>query len=205
MGIPGFASLAVFANPLLEVIPKICRQGVGKLPLMPYSAMCMNGGIWTTYGVLIHQPGVWVPNAFGLFLGALYTLIFYFRCPADADWLPYKKKVHVAAMAACAVFCGGVGGFAPRQVAVTMLGFTGVAACVAMFSGPLAAIRTVVDTQNTKSLPLGFTCATLVNCSTWLFYGLYIMHDPWITTPNAIGLVLAIIQLALFVRFGIKQ
>lgn len=40
----GLVSLGIFINPILEGIPKIRKRGtVGKMPLLPYSAMATQG------------------------------------------------------------------------------------------------------------------------------------------------------------------
>jgi len=65
MGLPGAAAVLIFLAPL-DAMRKIRADGtVHRLPLLPYSSMCVNCMIWTTYGVLTSNPTLWVPNALG--------------------------------------------------------------------------------------------------------------------------------------------
>ena len=52
MGLPGAAAQIVFLAPM-EAMNQIKREGVGNLPLLPYSSMAVNGCVWATYGLLL--------------------------------------------------------------------------------------------------------------------------------------------------------
>ncbi len=57
-----------------------------------------------------------------------------------------------------------------------------------MFSGPLAAIQTVVRERSTNSIPPAFTFASLLNCLLWAGLGLA-LADAFVWFPNVLGLV----------------
>jgi len=84
------------------------------------------------------------------------------------------------------------------------LGFVGNFANIALFAGPLAAIQTVLRERSTQSMSLGFTCAVTLNCLLWSLYGFVLLNDPQIYASNFVGLLLAIAQLMLFARFGLR-
>ena len=52
----------------------------------------------------------------------------------------------------------------PKQ-ANDAVGYVGVTMVIIMFSGPLAVIKTVINTRSTASLPPMFTAASFLNCA----------------------------------------
>lgn len=204
MGLPGAAAQIVFLAPM-EAMNQIKREGVGNLPLLPYSSMAVNGCVWATYGLLLSTPGIWLPNVTGALLGFYYWRTFHKACPDNVYWLPGTKDLHViggglalAGVAACATMM-------PVATALNTLGIAGNVAVISMFGGPLASIQHVIATKNTKSMPFAFTCATFVNCSLWSLYGMCVLHDPYIWFPNMLGFGSSCVQLSLFAKYGFAK
>jgi len=205
MGLGGMAAQVFFVAPATVMQRIISEKSVGALPLLPYSAMFANGTIWVTYGALLGNMAIWAPNVPAVFAGAMYTGIYLRHCPAGADWLPYKKEHHAAAVAGIlSVVLGATFGL-EASLGAQVVGLLGNAVCIIMFAGPLTAIRTVLRDKSTRSLPLGMCLATVLNCSLWTFYGAAMLHDPLIWFPNALGLMSGVVQLGLFLRFGIHK
>eukprot|EP00928_Gymnodinium_smaydae_P073638 TRINITY_DN56801_c0_g1_i1.p1 TRINITY_DN56801_c0_g1~~TRINITY_DN56801_c0_g1_i1.p1 ORF type:complete len:332 (+),score=38.47 TRINITY_DN56801_c0_g1_i1:23-1018(+) len=206
MGLPGLVSLGIFLNPMVEAMRRIRReQSVGKLPLLPYSAMATQGMVWTTYGLLVGNPAIWSPNFCAMILGLHYWSVYRKYCPEKADWLPMQQKHHGVAFAFTAALCALTSLAADPTTAVTVLGLTGNLMTLTMFGGPLAATRTVIQEQSTRSMPFGFTCAVNLNCNLWFFYAYFMLNDPYIYVQDGIGLLLTTVQLALFARYGIHR
>lgn len=57
-------------KPLVVCQQLACTPSLGKLPLAPYWTMTMNGVIWTSYGLLVQQPSLYL----GAFPGILFGL-----------------------------------------------------------------------------------------------------------------------------------
>jgi len=204
MGLPGLMSFLIFLNPMLEAMPRIRHdRDVGRLPLLPYSAMATQGMVWTLYGMLVCNPAIWTPNFGAMLLGMWYCREYSRYCPKGADWLPYTQRHHAAGFAATALWCLAVTLLLPSASAVTTLGLTGNVMTAVMFGGPLAAIGTVVRERCTRSLPLGFTMAVNVNCNLWFFYAYFMLDDPFIYVQDGVGLILTTVQMALFARYGV--
>ena len=52
-----FVPQVLFLAPLFDAIPRILRErSSGDLPLLPYSAMALNGFVWVAYGIVGHAP-----------------------------------------------------------------------------------------------------------------------------------------------------
>jgi len=85
---------------------------------------------------------------------------------------------------------------------VEWIGRLGVAFCLALFASPLVALRTVCQTKSATSIPWPFTLATTVNCGLWTVWGVFAMHDCNVYIPNSLGLLFALVQIALKVSYG---
>jgi len=205
LGLPGLAAQIFFFSPIPVIQKMVAEKNTGTLPLLPYSAMCTNGILWTTYGVLLGESAIWAPNVPAAIMGGLYTAAFYKNCPDNADWLPGTKNMHVAAIAANAVGIGACATMLEPATAVNVLGLYGCGVVVVMFSGPLVAIKQVISEKSTKALPFAMTVATFVNCILWTTYGYGVLDDSYIYGPNALGLVSACVQLGLFAKYGFDK
>lgn len=205
MGVPGLVAQTFFVSPIPVFKRIIAEKSVGQLPLLPYSSMFVNGLLWCSYGALLGNPAIWVCNAPPIIFGAVYTGLYMKHCPADANWLPGTKSLHLAGIAAACAFVGGLVMTQEADYAANIVGTAAVGICVIMFVGPLTALNTVLKAKNTKSLPFPMMVATVANCSLWCFYGAEIIHDPFIWFPNLLGLLSGLAQAALFMRFGIHR
>lgn len=204
MGLPGLVSMGIFLNPYFEAMPRIKAQGtVGKMPMLPYSAMTGQGLVWTCYGLLLHNPAVWSPNVVSLAMGAYYCWTYSQFCREEADKLQVRH--HLLGLAAITGICSIAVLGLPKELGLTMLGFTGNVMTMAMFGGPLAAMRTVIREKSTRALNLGFTLVVNLNCNLWFFYAYFVLNDPFIYVQDGIGLLLTTVQLALFMRYGVSR
>jgi solute carrier family 50 protein (sugar transporter) len=89
-----------------------------------------------------------------------------------------------------------------KMKAAEVIGIMGVVVCVAMFASPLAALKSVLATKSSKSIPLPFTLAAVVNCFLWSVVGVMDMKDFNIYAPNLLGLFFGLVQLALKVIYN---
>jgi uncharacterized protein with PQ loop repeat len=203
VGLPSIATISLQANPMFESVRLIKNVGdVGKMTLLPFSAMAASNIVWFTYGIIDAAPSVWLQGAVGSILGLYYCRVFCRFCPKNADWLPYTKDCHWLAILAVAVYCAFVAATLSAAQALRWLGVLGNVASVIMFAGPLGAIRTVLKDQSTQSMPLGFTCCVALACSLWTYQGYVILGDPFLYVSCMAGFVVATVQLALFAYFS---
>jgi solute carrier family 50 protein (sugar transporter) len=206
MGIPGILSLFMFGNPLFEVVPKLWRdRSVNRLPLLPYSAMFMAGLIWSFYGVLVGNLNVLIANGVSVILSIIYIHSFMRFCPPDADWLPLSRQAHIVAMVVTSLYCCCSVWLLPQARAIMLLGITGCVLASIMFAGPLAAVRTVIEEKNTRSLPFIFTLGVTLNGAVWSFYAIYVRYDRMILFPNAMGFLCGLAQISLFAVYGVAK
>mmetsp|Transcript_66119 Transcript_66119/g.138104 ORF Transcript_66119/g.138104 Transcript_66119/m.138104 type:complete len:384 (-) Transcript_66119:575-1726(-) len=206
MGVQGLVSMGIFIMPMLEALPRIRRdQNVGRLPLLPFSAMVAQGVVWTTYGLLVSNPAIWSPNILAIVLGLRYWQVYHKYCPPGANWLPFTQTHHVAGLIATILACGAACTLLDDASALTALGLLGNVMTIKMFGGPLAAMRTVIREKSTRALTLGFTLVVNLNCNLWFFYAYFMLGDLYISFQDGLGLLLTTLQMALFLRYGVHR
>lgn len=161
-------------------------------------AMLANGWLWTCYGTTVDwDPTILVPN-FACCVSGLYYCRMFAHC--DSGHFPFSRYVFGAAVACATVTA--VAWSLNERTAQDILGCVGMGSCVLMFAGPLQVMRAVIRARSTRDLPFPMTLATLANTSLWAAFGFLVARDPYIYWPNALGLVSAVVQLALFAAYG---
>jgi solute carrier family 50 protein (sugar transporter) len=143
---------------------------------------------------------IMVPNVTGMIAGAYYSYKFVQNNSGQFNLTPYY-----AGTAASIATVTGMLALMPADQAQNALGYLGCVIVVAMFSGPLAVIKEVIETKSTKSLPFPMAVATVVNCTLWGAFGSLVVHDPFIWAPNFLGLSSGLAQLALFAKYGFHK
>jgi solute carrier family 50 protein (sugar transporter) len=197
---PPLAAQACFLAPwgTLKNVQKV--GDVGDLPLLPYAAMAVNGIGWITYGVLAGEPTIWAPNITAFIFGSYYWYVYAQNTTSSmVPWVGGAASA-VAAIGYLGTTDALVAGLEPKFA----LGLLLNAVVVAMFGGPLGAIKKVMDTQDTSSIPFPFAVATFLNCTTWTAFGLLVIHDPLVWACNLLGTGSAIAQLACHAKYGIS-
>lgn len=195
-------SILVFAAPIPTIFQIQRDKTVGSLPLLPYTSMLSSAFLWVVYGFLKSEPSIIVANGTGLVLSIFYVLVFTRYCPKASPTLPGTVQQHLQACAAMIGMTALVALCLPNKTAAQVVGNAGVVVCVLMFASPLAALKTVFETQSAKSIPLPFTIAAVINCFLWSITGIYLMEDPVIYAPNLLGLSFGLVQVALKLYYG---
>ncbi|KUF84040.1 Bidirectional sugar transporter SWEET4 [Phytophthora nicotianae] len=81
-----------------------------------------------------------------------------------------------------------------------IIGYIAVLINIALYASPLQTMKLVLQTKSAASLPATMCCVNLVNGSLWVLYGI-LANDMFVLTPNALGVVLSAIQVALCIKF----
>jgi len=86
---------------------------------------------------------------------------------------------------------------------LSVLGFISMSFNILNFGAPLAGVKIVFRKKCCDSLPLPLCTANLLVSAQWTIYGV-LVDDIYIIIPNSAGVVLAILQLSLFLIFPQK-
>ena len=94
--------------------------------------------------------------------------------------------------ASCFLLPGIIG----QSTAKLATGLCATIVVLCFYTSPLSTLIQVVYTRNSVSIHLGLAVASLCNAALWVVYGLCV-EDYFVAGPNAIGVALGIVQLAL--------
>jgi solute carrier family 50 protein (sugar transporter) len=193
------ASILVFLAPMPTILSITKDRSVGSLPLLPYSSMFSSTFLWMIYGVVKQEPILWKTNGVGLIAVLYYLKEFIKYAPPAAPTLPGSVKQHLLACIAVIVATSltAIGMSSPEN----LIGSVAVVFCLVMFASPLSALKTVLDTKSSKSIPLPFTIASTANCLLWAVAGKWKLHDPKVYVTNALAFTFGLAQIGLKLIF----
>ncbi|CAL9220857.1 unnamed protein product [Arabidopsis halleri] len=77
------------------------------------------------------------------------------------------------------------------------VGFLSCGSLVSMFASPLFVINLVIQTKSVEFMPFYLSLSTFLMSASFFLYGLF-NSDAFVYTPNGIGTILGIVQLALY-------
>jgi len=169
----------------------------GDLSPLPFVSLYTNCIVWSLYGFLQNDMTVMLPNVSGALFGLYYTYVYH-KYNTGPSLAPYYFG--------STAIIGGVAGAAltlDPATAATGIGLTGCTLAVILMSSPLATIKTVIKDKNTAALPFAPSFATFLNAVSWSSYGWIVAGDPMIVAPNLLGLAASLVQLSLFVKYGL--
>ncbi len=90
------------------------------------------------------------------------------------------------------------------KVGLTILGYLANSIVFVVFASPLSTAAKVIKTKNSASINRPFGIIQVLNCITWTCYAAYI-GDIYLLVPNAVGLLLGIIQCILMLMYPAVQ
>jgi solute carrier family 50 (sugar transporter) len=199
------SSLALYVSPLSTILQVTQDKTVGTLPLLPYTSMLSNNVVWAVYGLLKKEPIIIFANGIGLLLSLGYFVQYIRVGPTSlATTLPGSIRQHIGFVSVISLLvllvALSVSVLGPTQP-TEILGKSGMILTMAMFASPLAALKTVVQTQSAQSIPFPVTIASLANNYLWGIVGFLDMKDSNVYLPAIVGLTFSFIQLGLKVWY----
>jgi solute carrier family 50 protein (sugar transporter) len=90
------------------------------------------------------------------------------------------------------------------KIGLSILGYLANSIVFVVFASPLSTAAKVIKTKNSASINRPFGVIQVLNCITWTCYAAYI-GDIYLLVPNAVGLVLGIIQCFLMLMYPAVQ
>jgi solute carrier family 50 protein (sugar transporter) len=164
-----------------------------QLSLLPFISLLLNCIIWTQYGILKEDNTIIVPNAIGIFTGIFCTTVYLSKSHSPKSQAPLILGAAVIGLCCSVAYFYGD---------IQSLGLMGCALAVCVMGSPLATLKNVIVTKSTASIPFTTSFFMWLNSLSWMSYGLLISNDIMVYGPNAVGFILATVQLLLFVVYG---
>ncbi|KYN40929.1 RAG1-activating protein 1 like protein [Trachymyrmex septentrionalis] len=171
-------------------------RGVDPMPFLGTIGLCI---LMLRYAWMLGDSIMINVNIFGLLTNMIYMIIYYYYAPNTKEVLKliYKVTIFVVIFLVYAQMEHPANIEFRFGIVVTVL-------LLLLIAAPLAHLKNVIKTKNTEILPFPLIfMGTLVSFQ-WLLYGL-IIDNVFIIFQNAIGFILSIAQLSLFVIFPSKK
>lgn len=146
------------------------------------------------------EPRIWATNLVEFVLSVYYFVEFTNYAPKQSPTFPGSVYRHIQ-------LCGGIWVGSVWIVfffsnAVATIGDLTVLLAVLTFASPLAAVKAVLESQSSESIPWPFTLAALFNCTLWAISGIFEMHDVYVSAPAVLGLLFGLLQVGIKLHFG---
>eukprot|EP00164_Ancoracysta_twista_P016888 GFYU01028541.1.p1 GENE.GFYU01028541.1~~GFYU01028541.1.p1 ORF type:complete len:214 (+),score=26.61 GFYU01028541.1:30-671(+) len=188
-----FTSASLYLSPLPNV-NEIWRNGsAGNFSVFPFQCMFLNALLGFLYGDLVSNSTIMVVNGFGVGCGVYYLYVFH---DVAKDKEPVERGF-VVLLFIIMSFITYVFYAVPAMDAALHAGTITSCVCIIMFGSPLAKVFTVIQNRTTDGLSFNLSAVTVANTLLWILLGLMV-RDPFIVVPNFLGLLLGLMQLALF-------
>jgi uncharacterized protein with PQ loop repeat len=195
----------------------LTNRSVGSLSPLPFASLFANCLIWMYYGFLINDSVVYFPNMVGATIG-MFCIFAYEAISTQSNIIVYSLVAVVTLLATT---------YAYLEDAKT-LGILGVGIAALMTVAPLASLGTIMKERSTAAMPLIPSIMAFCNALSWTLYGVLVAHDFMVTPhlfssqhsvhsysntgapsriqiygPSLGGLFFSVIQLCLFVIYGL--
>lgn len=173
-----------------------------EVQLLPYIMIFLQSLCWLLYGTLLSNTSIIITNLVGFLLGAYYLSSLSRRF---SHLLPQLNS-YIAGT----VFVGFLmlmwAYFLPAGLEISRmsLGRCATVLSLALFGSPLTALRQVIASKNTSGMVVSHVLLSTLVTSLWTVYGVG-KEDSNVIIPNAVGLGLCLIQIALFAIYGLPK
>lgn len=156
--------------------------------------------VWIVYGLLKGEPTIYATNLVEFTLSTYYFVEFTNYAPSHSPTFPGSVYQHIKLVLGIWTISIFVAIF--FKDSVSMIGDLTVFLTITTFASPLAAVKAVFESQTSESIPWPFTLTALLNCCLWTIVGVAEMHDYYVYFPAVLGLIFALLQVALKLYFG---
>ena len=197
--------LGVFTSNLLALGPLsavlACRESkrLGELNPLMFPLLFGTCIGWVIYSTATLNPYLFAGNVGGVILSFFYLLSVYSLCNCEAT----KSRLEIISLFLLALWC--FVGFSAammdnKALGVHIIGLLGNIVVFLLFASPLLTFWKVISTGDSSSINRPFAYCQVLNCSTWVAYGLAI-SDVYIAVPNFVGVVFGLAQVVLILSY----
>ncbi|KAL6902157.1 hypothetical protein ACP4OV_005033 [Aristida adscensionis] len=166
---------------------------------VPYVVALLSAMLWLYYALLTRDVLLLSINAIACVVESIYLTIYLVYAPKDALAFTVKLlcTMNVGLYGAMVAFLQF---YMDGQRRVDIAGGIGAAFALAVFVAPLTIIRQVIRTKSVEFMPFWLSFFLTISAVVWFFYGL-LMKDFFVATPNVLGLLFGLAQMALYLVY----
>ncbi|CAI5724310.1 unnamed protein product [Hyaloperonospora brassicae] len=193
------STLCMCISPLSTIIRFHLRRNVGDAAVLPYVTLWVSSHMWMLYGYVIGNIfPVFVTYAIGDTLSVVFLAV-YIRWTANrraAIKTCAIALLWIVAVTTYVVLCKTEVLQQSQQTLSLVMGIIGTSCSLVLYASPLAAIKVVLQTRSSASLPFALILAGTINNLMWVVYGATV-PDLFMVIPSAVSAGIGFIQLAL--------
>lgn len=182
----------------IQVIAGVVKKGgTGDMSPFTFITYFVACSTWLKYGLMQDLPVVIGVNLLGAILNFIYTMFFYrytikknqfYRCTLVGAVLLLSPLLYIKYYQT------------NLQTASDHLGKYCVIMSIIGYGAPLVSLTDVIKAKNTECLSFPLVFANLLIAVLWTMYG-RLIADIYVTAPNFLGIILSVIQMALFLIY----
>jgi solute carrier family 50 protein (sugar transporter) len=188
-----FFFIGLQMSSLLTAMRIVKMNSVENLSPIPFLSLFTNGFVWFMYGVQRADYTVMVGNFFAILTGGICVIIYHFNSEKKVSITLYVVSISI-------IFPSVILALYKDQ---EIIGLIGVVLSVILMGSPLSTVYTVIKEKKTNSMPFLTSLASFFNSLSWTLYGYLVALDPLLWMSSAVGLLLVMFQLCLFVIYGL--
>ncbi|CAH1790128.1 unnamed protein product [Owenia fusiformis] len=194
-------TIGVFSTGIPTVL-KITRKGnTNDVSFFPLLAIFCSCTVWCKYGLLKEDFTIISVNLIGIVAQAIYIFIYYIYTHNRSA---LHRQLLIGAGLVFPILFYIKFHVEDKDTALLHLGIFCCTLNVISYGSPLVAVAEVLKTRSTETMSFPLVASNFVVSIEWLFYG-YLISDPFIKTPNVLGVILGTFQLGLFFKFPRKK
>ena len=179
-----------------DIYKKGTAKGFDPMPFLGGIGLCI---LMLRYALMLNDSTMINVNVFGLLINIIYMIVYYYYAPNTREVLKlmYKVAIFVIIFLVYAQIEHPTNVEFRFGIVVTVLLYLLIAA-------PLIHLKEVIRSKSTEILPFPLIFMGTLVSFMWLLYGL-IINNVFVIFQNAVGFILSIAQLSLFVIFPSKK
>jgi len=182
----------MFLSPIPTCYEFVKKGYSDSVSCIPFLTNFLCGFLWLRYGLLKNESTVIQVNVVNLVLQMIFILTYYIFAKNKAGVI--NKALLFAAVG---IFASVLVLISPPHLAADRLGPICTIVNILAFASPLAGLQDVIQSKSTANLPFLLIFMGLLVSAQWFLYG-YLSNDAYMQIPNGIGIILSLLQLALF-------
>ncbi|GAM20769.1 hypothetical protein SAMD00019534_039440, partial [Acytostelium subglobosum LB1] len=192
----------VALSPLPRFFKLDKERDPGPYSIYPMVALCGNSYMWVIYGMITKTFAVLPVNMIGLF-STIYFIVVHISTLKELKERRIITGISMGMAIILSLFTEVVIlSTSDVNLQTNIMGYACNAILFCFFGAPLMALYGVIKSKDTSSMNLLLLICSGVAAIVWTGYGL-LVHDLFITVPNAVGATLTMSQLAIYKAINI--
>jgi solute carrier family 50 protein (sugar transporter) len=194
LGSTAAIGLAVSPFPTIKAI--WTNKSIGEFSAFPYIVTFCQATLWITYSIITPGKLGLIPvNVIISLLELSYVIVFLVYTS--------KRSRQELVVTISYVFGATLGAILISFLTTSPSGFVGFFAVISnivMYAAPLGVVKTVIETKSVEFMPFLLSLAGTVSALIWTLWAV-VARDSFVFIPNILGVILGIIQLAVYNKF----